>query len=244
MRKYVMVLLSIIVFMIACSHDSPDNNGNNNPPPPPPPPAFSNRILMLGRSVMGGWFSHWGDWQHVTRDGYELFYGEMDSPPEIANSAIRIINQRNVDATWAVFFKFCFVDFDVYSQQEAQQRLNENKALLEQVRQEVRTNKKAYLIIGTALPEVSENSNQHIKWLHQQFNSWVKTLPPTDSRIKVFDLHAFLVDGNGNLRNDYKAGNYDSHLNNKAYNALDQQFFPFLHANVLAYRQVLPVGIR
>ena len=241
MRKYLIMLFLMIMLMLACSHDSGNGNGNGNNTPPPP--GFSNRILMLGRSVMGGWFSHWGDSQHVNRDGYDLFYGEMESPPQIANSAINIINQKNVDATWAVFFKFCFVDFEVYSQQEAEQKLQENKNYLDQVRQYVRSTKKAYLIIGTALPEVCENSNDSIKWLQQQYNTWVKSLPAADTKIKVFDMYSILVNGNGCLRNDYKAGQYDSHLNEKAYNALDQQYFPFLHGNITAHLQVHPVGV-
>lgn len=182
---------------------------------------------MLGRSVMGGWFEHWGNSNYVSKNRYELFYGQMNTPPDIVNSAISRINQRNIDATWAVFFKFCFVDFDVYDQNEANQRLNELKNYVEQIRQEVRTKRNAYLIIATALPEVSLNTYQYIKWLHQQYNEWVKQIASSDSRIEIFDMYSVLVNSNGFLKSNYASGPDDAHLNNTAYNSLDQKFFCF-----------------
>ncbi len=130
------------------------------------------------------------------------------------------------------FFKFCFVDFNVYDQNEAKQKLNELKAYIEQIRQEVRVKRNAHLIIGTALPEVCLNTNQHTKWLHQQYNEWIKQLASSDSRIKIFDIYSILTNSNGCLKPGYAASLYDAHLNESAYKALDQQFFPFIEANI------------
>lgn len=226
-KRYIILFIVLFICLSFCSKDQ-NNTGDDIPTVP----EFSKRILMLGRSVMGGWFVHWGNSNYASKNRYELFYGEMNSPPDIVNSANGIINQRNIDATWAVFFKFCFVDFDVYDQNEANQKLNELKNYVEQIRQEVRTKRNAYLIIATALPEVYSNTNQYIKWLHQQYNEWVKQLASSDSRIKIFDMYSILVDSNGSLKSNYASGPDDAHLNHAAYNALDQQFFPFLNANV------------
>ncbi len=50
-------------------------------------------VLMMGRSVMGGWFEHWGyDWNEpVTRDGYLLYYREVATPPDIGTDAASAI---------------------------------------------------------------------------------------------------------------------------------------------------------
>ena len=84
------------MFISFCSNDN-DKTGNGGNNDVPTLPAFSKRILMLGQSVMAGWFDHWADSSHVVKNGYELFYGEMESPPDIVVSAINRINQRNIE---------------------------------------------------------------------------------------------------------------------------------------------------
>src|SRR4030042_3062706 len=242
MKKYayLVFLLALLLFMPLCKNKSNDDNNNDNNPPPPP--QFSHRILMLGRSVMGGWFEHWGNSEHVNRNGYDLYYGQMESPPDIVTTAIQKINQQNVDATWAVFFKFCFVDFYGNSRQDAEYSLNEKKQYLEQIRQEVRTQRNAILIIGNALPETCNNTSQNLIWLHKEYNAWVNQLASSDSRIKVFDQYSVLATAGGCLKQGYAQDPWDAHLTNQAYNALDQQFFPFLNANVQKQVFTTPTG--
>ncbi len=192
--------------------------------------GFSGKILMLGRSVMGGWFEHWGDYSHVQKDGYDLYYGEMQSPPAIVNSAISRMDSQGVDSKWIVFFKLCFVDFYGGSQQEAQENLARNKEYVREVYEQVKS-RGAILIVGNALPQVCEYTTSYLKWNHSQYNAWLEEMARENEGFYVFDMYSVLVNSKGCLRSDYSVSPYDSHLNDKAYSALDAKFFPFLKNN-------------
>ncbi len=80
---------------------------------------------MCGRSVLGGWFDHWG-WDYdpgnpVRFGQYYLVYREMDVPPGITDSAADAARAAAAAGGETMFFKLCFVDFaggDEYSARE------------------------------------------------------------------------------------------------------------------------------
>ncbi len=172
---------------------------------------------------MRGWFDHWGydGSTPVTRDGYTFTYAELESPPEIARSAVRAIADAP-DGT-VVFFKLCFVDFEAYSQTDVDARLAENIGYAEDVVAAVR-DRDIVLILGNALPRVSAETTPEIRDLHERYNRRLEELAKADENVAVFDLYGPLSSG-GALRAKFAASPGDSHLNEAAYTLLDTSFF-------------------
>lgn len=218
MRKYIIFGVAAVLLFVGCHHQQENKV------------KFSGRILMLGRSVMAGWFEHWGGYEHVQKEGFDLYYGPMYSPPQIVQSAISQMEAHGVDSSWVVFFKLCFEDFEGGSQEEARQNLERNKEYVKQVYAQVKS-KGAVIIVATALPKVCEYTTSYLRWNHRQYNQWLMDMASSNDDFYVFDMYSVLADSNGCLRSDYASSPYDSHPNHRGYSALDGKFFPFLKAN-------------
>lgn len=191
-------------------------------------------ILMFGRSVMEGWFIHWRSdtSTSVKKEGYTLEYRELTSPPEIVESFRRQINNLSTDEKPVIFFKFCFDDFQGGSKEEAEENLAENKKYIEEV-YKISSQKGLRLIIGNALPRVSEYKTSYLKWNHREFNEWLfdfQTQHPDD--IFIFDMYNQLTDSSGNLKAEFTNDPSDSHPNDAGYKALDEAFLAFLNDKI------------
>lgn len=187
------------------------------------------RIWMMGRSVMGGWFSHWGSdgTTPVYRGRFKLVYKELQPPPELISSARNHL--QSVTRPPNVFFKLCFVDFEGGSQAAAEANLARNKRRILRMYSMVRVYKRR-LLIGNALPKVAGDTDTWLVWNHRRYNRWLRSFAAGRPRVYIFNQYAVLRDASGNLRADYAADPGDSHLNESAYTALDNAFLPWLNS--------------
>ncbi len=179
---------------------------------------------MCGRSVMGGWFSHWGwDWdpdEPVSFAGWGLYYHEMDSPPEIVDSARRVIRQAGEDGV--VFFKLCFADFAGGDQATAEENLENNKDIVDAVVKASQGQPGQVLLLGNALPVVENDCDQWMVENQRAYNEYLESLTAMSSiRVVVVDLYGALAAPDGYLKPAYASDPYDSHPNEAGYDALD-----------------------
>ena len=184
-------------------------------------------VYMLGRSVMGGWFSHWGT-DPYTWGRFTLEYHEVQSPPEIVSSAQAIIDSLTLCDQPVLFYKLCFVDFVGEDSTKAQENLDRNVNYVDSVY--AAANRRGLLMIaGNALPQVASATDQWLVWNHRAYNQKLLTLAAQHTgTLEVFDMYSVLADGSGNLKSGYASGTDDSHPNEAGYTALDSAFFPFL----------------
>jgi len=226
LRSSISILLLLGIFALAgCNTESnptgPDNNGT----------GLHVSTLMCGRSVMQGWFDHWGSdgSKAVTYGSFLLYYGALWSPPDIIDSVQWQLNNVATDGEWVIFFKLCFVDFNGSSMESAGENYARNIDYLNRLYELVVTQRGLKVIFGTALPKVSAYTTDSLIWNHELYNGWIKNFASSHpGDVFVFDMYSVLSDGNGALRNDYAVSPTDSHLNNKAYAALDSAFLPML----------------
>jgi hypothetical protein len=184
-------------------------------------------VIMCGRSVMGGWFTHWGGSPH-TRDRFTLEYHELQSPPEIVASARAVIDSLIPEDRPVVFFKLCFVDFEGGDSAAAQANLDRNLGYVEQVYNGAHQ-VGVRLIVGNALPQVVLYHDQWLVWNHRQYNQRLLDLAALHpDSVAVFDVYSVLSDAAGDLKPLYASWSDDSHPNEAGYTALDAVFFPFL----------------
>jgi hypothetical protein len=196
-------------------------------------PSGKQKIMMMGRSVMGGWFEHWGSDSsyEVSRDGYYLYYKELETPPEIVKSAKEFVDEIDDDKT-IVFFKFCFDDFWAGDRTEAKSNLADNKKYIREVYKAVVEEHGLKLIIGNALPKVKDATDSNLVWDHRSFNKWLEEFAQEHAgEVYIFDQYSVLTDAKGNLKSGFSLESGDSHLNDEAYTALDNAFFSFLDEN-------------
>jgi hypothetical protein len=81
--------------------------------------ASSHNIYMLGRSVLEGWFHHWGwddnDDHPIDTLGFKLYHRYIVGPYEGAQVTVDTVRNRveNIPASSnpVIFFKLCFDDF-------------------------------------------------------------------------------------------------------------------------------------
>ena len=183
-------------------------------------------VYMCGRSVLGGWFEHWGwdyDYENPVRFGsYDLVYEEMDVPPGIVDTAIDAASAAAESGGGAVFFKFCFEDFVGGDEYEARENLEDNMRMVTEVAEAVVEEEGLTLIVGNALPMVREYTDEWLVWNHREYNHFLEELADASGgRVVVLDLYGTLSASGGWLRPEYAADAYDSHLNEAAYDALD-----------------------
>ncbi|MFQ6083172.1 MAG: hypothetical protein ACE5WD_07430 [Candidatus Aminicenantia bacterium] len=230
-----LVLSLGIILMLSLGCKSPagpdDENGNGT--------GGERDVYMCGRSVMEGWFVHWGwDWNesHPVKHGrFNLYYRPIEGPwggTTMQDSVREVVNNIPNEKYPIVFFKFCFVDFEGGSQSQAQANLNRNKNIVKEVYDIVVQQHGYKLIIGNALPMTANDTDSYLVWNHKQYNQWLvdfKNQHP--GKVFIFDMYSILTDPDGNLRSDYAVDEWDSHLNEAAYNALDTPFFQLLENN-------------
>jgi len=190
------------------------------------PPAM---VYMLGRSVMAGWFSHWGG-SPFAHGRFTLEYHEVQPPPDIVAGAQMIIDSLTLCDQPVLFFKLCFVDFVGGDSATAQQNLDRNVGYVDSV-YAAATRRGLKMIVGNALPQGANATDQWLVWNHRQYNQRLLDLavqhPDT---LRVFDLYSVLADTAGNLNPAYATSADDSHPNDAGYTALDSVYFPFLEA--------------
>ena len=187
-------------------------------------------VYMMGRSVMGGWFSHWGA-DPFTHGRFTLSYHELESPPDIVARAERIIDSIAVGQNPVVFFKLCFVDYEGGDSATAQANLDRNLGYVQQVYDHCVTGRSLRLVLGNALPLVVRYHDTWLTWNHRQYNQKLTEFAAAHTNIKVFDLYSVLSDTNGDLLSNYATSSDDSHPNDAGYSALDGPFFAFLEQN-------------
>ena len=193
----------------------------------------NQKILMMGRSVMGGWFEYWGSdtSQPVKQGDFVLYYKELETPPDIVDSAKDYVDEITDDDT-IVFFKFCFDDFQAGDKSESKANLSDNKKYIRQVYDAVVEERGLKLIIGNALPKVKAYTDSDLVKNHRSFNEWLEEFAEEHpDQIYIFDQYSVLTDSKGNLKSEYAMDREDSHLNEKAYSALDEDFFDLLEKN-------------
>jgi hypothetical protein len=184
-------------------------------------------VYMLGRSVMGGWFSHWGGSPYM-QDRFTLVYHEVQSPPDIVASAQAIIDSLTLCERPVLFFKLCFVDFVGGDSSSAQENLDRNTGYVDSVYAAAHR-RGLKMIAGNALPQLANATDQWLVWNHRQYNQRLLALAAQHpDSLAVFDMYSVLSDANGNLKPAYASGPDDSHPNEAGYTALDAAFFPFL----------------
>lgn len=191
------------------------------------------KVIMMGRSVMDGWFEHWGyDWEKpVKREGYTLYYKELEIPPDIVDSAQTYV-EENSDENAIVFFKLCFDDFVSGSKSDVNQNLRENKKYTRGVCDLVVKEHGLKLILGNALPHVENYTDSSLVRNNISYNEYLEELADEyGDNVVVFDQYSILTDDEGNLKSEYAVDEEDSHLNEKAYDALDDSFFKLLEEN-------------
>jgi hypothetical protein len=188
------------------------------------PPAM---VYMLGRSVMAGWFSHWGG-SPYSQDRFTLEYHEVQSPPDIVTSAQAIVDSLTLCDQPVLFFKLCFVDFVGGDSTSAQENLDRNLGYVDSV-YAAATQRGLKMIVGNALPQVANATDQWLVWNHRHYNQRLLDLAAQHlDTLQVFDLYSVLADSSGNLKSGYATSADDSHPNDAGYTALDSAFFPFL----------------
>lgn len=191
------------------------------------------KVLMMGRSVMGGWFEYWDSdtSQPVEQGDFILYYKEVETPPDIVDSAKDYVDEIDDDKP-IIFFKFCFDDFWAGDKSEAKANLSDNKKYIRQVYDAVAEDHGLKLIIGNALPKVKAYTDSDLVWNHRSFNKWLEEFANDHSgEVYIFDQYSVLTDSKGNLKSEYAIDREDSHLNENAYSALDEDFFDLLERN-------------
>jgi predicted small secreted protein len=185
-------------------------------------------VHMCGRSVLGGWFEHWGwdyDYDSPQSFGsYRLVYHEMDVPPGIVDTAVNAAREAAAGGDGLMFFKLCFDDFEGGDEDEAGENLEENKRMLGEIVEVAVEEEGLTLIVGNALPRVREYTDEWLVWNHREYNSFLDELAKAyGGRVIILDLYGTLSTPEGWLRPEYAVDDYDSHLSEKAYDALDAE---------------------
>lgn len=183
-------------------------------------------VHMCGRSVLGGWFEHWG-WDYdpanpVRFGSYYLVYQEMDVPPGIVDTAQEAAQETAEGGDEVMFFKLCFADFVGGGEYGARDNLESNMHIVRAVVEAAVEDEGLTLILGNALPMVSEYTDEWLVWNHREYNSFLEELADEyGDRVLILDLYGTLSTSSGSLRPEYAADPSDSHLNDAAYETLD-----------------------
>jgi len=185
-------------------------------------------VWMMGRSVMSGWFSHWGSDPVYARDRFTLRHKVLEGPPDIIASVQAIVDSVSVCEVPAMFFKLCFVDFEGGDSATAQANVDRNLVYVTQV-ESIVAHRGLKLIVGNALPQVTRDTDVWLVWNHRQYNSSLNDFATQHPDVRVCDLYSVLSDANGALKAQYAASADDSHPNDAGYTALDTPFFAFLN---------------
>ncbi len=210
----ILVTVPLTFILAACA-------GAQTEPPQVRSAAGEPQVYMCGRSVMAGWFSHWGG-EDVIVGGYELIHRWASSLPGSIDDVKSVADSIPAGANAALFYKLCFVDFE-----GGAANLARNKADADQVLDYVVNVKHQKLIIGNALPKSQGSTDGALVSNHQQYNAYVAALAAAHpGQVWVFDLYGNLTVAGGWLNPAYDTG--DGHPNNAGYNALDGPYMTLL----------------
>ncbi len=233
--KYLILFLAPILIFTGCSSKNnqtitqPDADLNG----PENTTEINNKndryIIMMGRSVMRGWFDHWG-WDQenpMQLERYTLEFKELSGSPGMVDSVKEIMGKLPENKKDIIFFKLCFEDF--LGDNAAADNLENNKNIIKEIHKIVTQEHGAKLIIGNALPKVIADTDIYLVWNHQQFISWLNEFwRENPDNVTVFDMYNPITNELGALKTEYATSPNDSHLNNDAYNLLDDKFFDML----------------
>ncbi len=186
-------------------------------------------VLMMGRSVIYGWFVHWGWDGNGTVDfhGFDMAYAELPSPPDIGAAAAALIAKRPQGSV--VFFKLCFVDFWASSQGDVDANVKECLGYAREAVEEARqVNVK--IVLGNALPKVRSETTPALVKAHQRYNEGLVELAAEYENAVVFDQYSLLVSADGSLTKGLAVTADDSHLSDLAYQLLDEALLETLNS--------------
>ncbi len=214
---------------MASSENASDTGdaAQDSPPAPEGSHGHGSEVLMMGRSVMAGWFDHWeydGN-SPVLRDGYALYYREVAGPPDIGSDAAAAIAETPEGTI--VFFKLCFVDFWASNDADVQANVDECIGYVNQVRAACE-GRNITLVVGNALPQHLAATTPALVKTHLGYNAALEQLDAEDDQMVVFDVYSLLADHNGAVYRGLALSSDDSHLNDVAYQVLDEEFFALL----------------
>ena len=185
-------------------------------------------IWMMGRSVMSGWFTHWGSDPVYVRNRFTLRHKVLEGPPDIVASVQAIVDSVSMCEVPVMFFKLCSVDFEGGDSATAQANLDRNLGYVAQV-ESIVAHRGLKIIVGNALPKVTRDTDIWLVWNHRQYNSRLNYFAAQRPDVRIFDLYSVLSDADGALKAQYATSADDSHPNDAGYTALDAPFFAFLN---------------
>jgi hypothetical protein len=226
----VFILLLLLIILPACAKAAPQTGKRPTAKQSQTATPGDTQVMTLGRSVMGGWFTHWtGDTsQPYNRDGFSLYYREIDGPDSIMESVKSRVDEDGGKAS-IFFFKLCFVDFNGDDRDSARSNLKRNEGYAQKAFDIVVTGAGKKLIIGNALPQVKDATNSDLVWNHREYNKWLAEFAAAHpGQVWIFDEYGILADGNGNLKSGYETSSDDSHPNDTGYTAMDDPLFALL----------------
>lgn len=187
-------------------------------------------FYLFGRSVLQGWFSHWGwDGEETTpvqRTRFELHHRYLTGPEDNGANTIadfrEQVNALDVADNPAVFFKLCFVDFAGGDSAEAQANLDRNERLVDSLLAIV-SGRGLRAIIGNALPVTESEHDAWRYWNHIRYNAYLDQLAQAHpDSVFVLDLYGVLTDPATHcIRHAYRTGADDAHPNEAGYDVLD-----------------------
>jgi len=214
------IAVPLALILAACA-------GAQTEPRPVRAAAGEPEVYMCGRSVMQGWFDHWGGSDDVIRGGYELTRHGVSGPPAIVDDVKDVTDSIPAGANAAIFYKLCFVDFTGGDHGSAAANLAANESYANQVLDYVVNVKHLPLIIGNALPQVQGSTDAELVWNHRQYNAFLAGLQAAHpGQVHVFDFYGRLATPGGWLNPAYATG--DSHPNDAGYNQLDDPYIALL----------------
>ncbi len=210
-------------------------------------PSGKYRIAMAGRSTMHQWFKSW-NWPYLLhrysiwrpwpipfqRYAKGRYYFDVVPVPTPALSDDPDENGRNMfDAVAAqadpqrydaVFFKFCYVDFQdgTLTPELRPARFKQMTSLVSNVHAMARQ-RGLRLLLGTALPVQQPAAESNA--LRREFSDWVRSYAEGHADTAVVDLYAPLVDEAGRLRPEYARASYDDHVGWWGFRRLDAELF-------------------
>jgi hypothetical protein len=185
-------------------------------------------VLMMGRSVMYDWFDHdgWDGRNELRRGDYWFFYGQLDTPPTIADSAVNYIDQ--VPDGTVLFFKLCFADFYAETEQDIANGLEENVGYVEEV-VAAASERDMALILGNALPQVRSYTTPELVKLHIAYNEELDRIAAENDNVYVFDQWSVLANQqDGTLTKGFAVSPDDAHLSDPAYAELTPRLIELL----------------
>jgi hypothetical protein len=192
--------------------------------------TYAPQIYMMGRSLMQGWFGHWGSNPGYHRQ-FTLHYRELPPLSDVVRSVRALIDTATGNINSVIFFKLSQTDFRGGNESIAQANIDRNLGYVARVYDTVVTVGKMRLIVGNALPQVSAATDSWLVWNHHRYNELLADFAVRNDSVKILDFYSVLADSKGALKSKYAVSDQDSHLNDEGYYALDTPLFRLLEQN-------------